>query len=231
MEYQPIKITSIPESTSIKSAEVKLAKKLLSTSGYKLSDYLKYRVATEMDEMELGKGAEGGESISQSGEDNVGKASLTMEQGCDIKALRYDPVFWNENPARLENNNCYNYATNCANDTFAQPGKKSGSLYTEFTCPNVSAAAFKDGLDVVCNKEVYKVALVMTPTTIHPDDQDYHWYRLVENGDFWGHKPGETEVTNLDNSRKIIQDPSKANRGIYSKFCQYMYVPKGTIVS
>lgn len=47
--------------------------------------------------------------------------------------------------------------------------------------------------------------------------QDYHWYRqnADENGNFdgtWSHKPGNTEVRNVDNSGNVIYDPRTADR-------------------
>jgi RHS repeat-associated protein len=39
---------------------------------------------------------------------------------------------------------------------------------------------------------------------------DYHWARENEDGT-WSHKPGNTEVTNLDADYNIIKDPSTAN--------------------
>ncbi len=229
--FQSRQLRLVDPRASIKNTEVKLAKKLLSTAGYKLSDYLKNRVARQMDELESGQRNGEDESCSERDDDNVGKSSRTIQEECVVQALPYNPVFWNNNPTRLENNNCYNYATNCANDTFAQPGNHSGQPFSQFTCSNVSAAAERDGLEVRCNETVYKVALVMTPTNIPIDDQDYHWYRLVENEDFWGHKPGATDVTNLDDSGQIIRDPRTADRGDYTIFCQEMYVPIGTTVS
>ena len=59
-----------------------------------------------------------------------------------------------------------------------------------------------------CPEGCYKIAFVI-------DNQeptyDYHWYRQNSDGT-WSHKPGTTEVTNLDCSGKIIMDPRKANR-------------------
>ena len=43
------------------------------------------------------------------------------------------------------------------------------------------------------------------------DDRDYHWYRQNSDGT-WSHKPGGTEITNLDGSNNLIYDPSNCNR-------------------
>ena len=59
------------------------------------------------------------------------------------------------------------------------------------------------------------IALVIWP------GNDYHFYRLDENGMF-SHKPGRTEVRNVDNSEQIITDPRIADRGPYSVFQCFM---------
>lgn len=45
---------------------------------------------------------------------------------------------------------------------------------------------------------------------------DFHWYRLDKNpgvrpdpDGFWSHKQGESHVTDIDNQRQRITDPSK----------------------
>jgi hypothetical protein len=40
---------------------------------------------------------------------------------------------------------------------------------------------------------------------------DYHWYRQNPDGT-WSHKPGDSRVTNLDNSAKTIYNPITADR-------------------
>lgn len=69
----------------------------------------------------------------------------------------------------------------------------------------------------------YLVALVLESET----DGDYHWYRQDEDG-YWSHKPGQTEVTNLDASGNLITNPETADRdygGInYQVFSGYYVV-------
>jgi hypothetical protein len=136
----------------------------------------------------------------------------------------YNPAYWNNNPTRLANNNCYNYANNNATNTFAQPGRASGHMYTALQCPNVRAAAVSDGLQVVANFAAnipgWYVALVIWPGV------DYHWYRQDKNG-CWSHKPGSTPARNTDNGGKTISDPKTCNRGPYTVFCSYMTTKKG----
>jgi hypothetical protein len=139
-------------------------------------------------------------------------------------APTYDPGYWNNDPTRLAHNNCYNYANNNATNTFAQPGRASGHMYTALQCPNVRAAAVSDGLQVVANFTAnipgWYVALVIWP------GQDYHWYRQDKNG-CWSHKPGSTPVRNTDNSGHTISDPKTCDRGPYTVFCTYMTTKKG----
>lgn len=140
----------------------------------------------------------------------------------------YEPNWWNDGGQKQFNNNCYNYATNYRTDTFAQPGRAAGSMYTSLTCASVRPAAVKDDLidsykaANKCPKEGHLVALVIAP------GWDFHWYRKGRNG-YWSHKPGSTAVTNLDNSGVTISDPRTANRGLYTDFCTFMVVMHGHI--
>lgn len=146
----------------------------------------------------------------------------------------YEPNWWNDatpdgtGGARQYTNNCYNYACNYRTDTFAQPGKASGAVWTQLLCPNVSAAAIHDALTptkvttIRCPTEGHLVALCMWPT------HDYHWYRMGRDG-LWSHKPGAMPVTNLDNSGQLITDPRTANRGDYTSFCGFMIVMDGHV--
>lgn len=139
----------------------------------------------------------------------------------------YEPAWWNV-PQRQPYNNCYNYATNYRTDTFAQPGRAAGAMYSALTCASVRPAAVNDELidrpaaNNKCPKEGHLVALVVWP------GGDYHWYRKGRNG-YWSHKPGSTPVTNLDNSGVTILDPRTANRGPYTDFCTFMVVMHGHI--
>ncbi|HMG34185.1 MAG TPA: hypothetical protein VKM94_09630 [Blastocatellia bacterium] len=140
----------------------------------------------------------------------------------------YEPGWWNDGGQKQHNNNCYNYATNYRSDTFAQPGKAAGAMYTQLTCASVRPAAVKDdledqpGANNKCPPEGHLVALVMAPNI------DFHWFRKGRNG-FWSHKPGSTAVTNVDNSGHFIPDPRTANRGMYTAFCTFMVVKHGHI--
>lgn len=139
----------------------------------------------------------------------------------------YEPGWWNV-PSRQPFNNCYNYATNYRTDTFAQPGRAAGAMYTSLTCASVRPAAVADMLvdapdnENTCPSNGHLVALVIWP------GEDYHWYRKGRNG-AWSHKPGGTPATNLDNSGNHITDPRTADRGNYTDFCTFMVVMHGHI--
>src|SRR5574337_300488 len=64
---------------------------------------------------------------------------------CMVEFGAYNPGFWNNDPSIRSRNNCYNYASNKRTDTFAQPGRGSGHMYTAITCPAVTQAALSDG--------------------------------------------------------------------------------------
>jgi hypothetical protein len=140
----------------------------------------------------------------------------------------YEPAWWNDGGQRQHNNNCYNYATNYRTDTFAQPGRAAGAMYTALTCASVLPASVKDdledrpGANNKCPEEGHLVALVIAPNI------DFHWFRKGRNG-YWTHKPGGTAATNVDNSGHLIKDPRTANRGIYTVFCTFMVVKHGHI--
>jgi hypothetical protein len=140
----------------------------------------------------------------------------------------YEPDWWNVS-TRQPFNNCYNYATNYRTNTFAQPGRASGAMYSTLNCPEVKAGAIADELiddpcaDNLCPTEGHLVALVIWPGV------DYHWYRKGRDGR-WSHKPGSTAVTDLDNSGNLIFDPRNADRGGYTEFCTFMLVKHGHVM-
>jgi hypothetical protein len=139
----------------------------------------------------------------------------------------YNPTMWNT-PSVQPHNNCYNYANNQITNTFAQPGRAAGHMYTAFACRNVQPAAITDGLAPTANFSTHLAAghgwyltLVVWP------GHDYHWYRQDNEG-CWSHKPGATAARNYDNSGPghLIADPKTCNRGPYTDFCTYMITRK-----
>jgi hypothetical protein len=141
---------------------------------------------------------------------------------CAHEEGTFNPKFWND-PTHQSRNNCYNYATNRRTDTFAQPGRASGHMYTALTCSAVTTAALFDGAAQRCQPSQvaprWLIALVIWP------GHDYHWYRKSHEG-FWGHKPGGTAARNTDNNGKVILDPRTAARGPYTQFCGFFLAPK-----
>jgi hypothetical protein len=139
----------------------------------------------------------------------------------------YDPGKWNNDPNIRMRNNCYNYANDKITNTFAQPGRGSGSMYTAIDCANVGAAAQRDGQVSVgppasTPAQGHFIALVVWP------GNDYHWYRQ-DNNTRWSHKPGQTPARNTDNSGSPIADPRSCNRGPYTSFCGFYHcVPANT---
>lgn len=156
-----------------------------------------------------------------------GEAAAAAAAACTIELGTFNPAFWN-NSAWVGRNNCYNYASNRRTDTYAQPGRAAGSMYSSVNCTQVGAAAVRDGSRqqsscAPANEAPrWYMALVIAPG---PGFVDYHWYRKSREG-FWGHKPGGTPARNTDNSGRVIADPRTCNRGPYSIFCGFYYAQK-----
>jgi len=146
----------------------------------------------------------------------------------------YEPAWWNDTATggvRQYHNNCYNYACNYRTDTYAQPGRASGTSFTSISCSGMRPAVQGDGLaryspnpvvGLQCPGKGELAAMVVWP------NWDFHWYRLGNDG-FWSHKPGSNPVTNLDDSGNVITDPRTANRGRYTEFCSFMVVMHGHV--
>jgi len=160
----------------------------------------------------------------------VNPEEIVAELECAYEATWFNPGFWN-NPAHQSKNNCYNYATNRRTDTFAQPGRASGHIYSAINCTQVTDGAVNDGASIHCapaqETPRWFMALVIAPG---PGFVDFHWYRKAQQG-YWGHKPGGTAVRNYDNSGHTIFDPRTANRGPYTIFCRFMYAQRKMIVN
>lgn len=148
--------------------------------------------------------------------------------------LEYQPDSWNG--SSVGSYNCYAYALNTKNHGFMQPGQSEGHnfyntddyLSKDVLIDMVEIDSENYGFDFKpigkfeqCDPGYYKVALVVDP------DDDYHWYRQNYDGT-WSHKPGGTNVTNLDNSNNVIYDPEICNRNSgylnYSEFYGFFQV-------
>jgi hypothetical protein len=164
-------------------------------------------------------------------EEETDDAAARAAAVCQIEVAAFNPGFWNV-PAVMPRNNCYNYATNRRTDTFAQPGRASGRMYSAINCAEVGAAAVRDGARQHPNcapaseASRWYMALVIAPG---PGFRDYHWYRRSREG-FWGHKPGGTAARNVDNAGGVIVDPRTANRGPYTIFCGFYYAQRRMVV-
>jgi hypothetical protein len=144
---------------------------------------------------------------------------------CDPFLTPVQVPFWNYPPVRFSNN-CYNYASNFASNTIAQPGRRAGRQYNSFDCGSVAIAAGFDGFVAACHGTVRVVALGIWPGF------DFHWWRLHPNG-FWSHKIGTSPVFLHDNSGRILANgvsPANCDRGPYVQFCGYFFVPLGVQV-
>ncbi|WPU66584.1 hypothetical protein [Peredibacter starrii] len=135
---------------------------------------------------------------------------------------QFNPEFWYDYDV-LTTNNCYNYATNRAEGSWAQPGEASGEKYKSMTCKDIYKAASKDwGLiptsyfPLSANQKETLIALVVNPGI------DFHWYRRGSNN-IWSHKLN-FQVLETDSSDRLITDPVTADRGRYSEFCGYFKV-------
>lgn len=201
-----------PEATATEQGEAPLRAFLTST--LEEAGRLDRRTTVSGPDGEAGKAAEAGEA-----------GEVRAAVVCQIERGAFNPGFWNDDATVRANNNCYNYASNWRTNTFAQPGRGCGHMYTAITCAEVTRGALCDGMHhrYDCfpdtEKPRYLVALVLAPG---PGFVDYHWYRLQKEG-FWGHKPGGTAARNVDNSNRVITNPETADRGPYTIFCGYFY--------
>ena len=140
--------------------------------------------------------------------------------------LQYDPKLWNNNDDIKTTHNCYTYALGKivpGLDSKAQPGYASGYEHIEddeYECKafrerlkNDSPGSYLEKFDNSCLPGFYKVFLALDP------QNDYHWWRQNKD-EFWSHKPGSTDVTNVDASGKKIKNPLTANRN-YSSLNYY----------
>lgn len=175
--------------------------------------------------------------------------------------LPYAPNQYNKFPGIKEAFNCFAYAfglfmlpnkkgctVNSCPISFHQPGYKSGhpswsnSEKSGKRCPDLISRIFgdvsgnksnkKNGLPDVsmchfntkCPEGMRKIAVIVDAK------QDYHFLRL-DNNHYWSHKPGATDVTNVDASGRLIWDPQLAvfnypdSNLNYENFCGYLCIP------
>ena len=145
----------------------------------------------------------------------------------------YDPKKWNDREYVRSNHNCYSYAFNHIRgkrDGKAQPGYYANYppiRESEYNCDAIYKRIKKDNPSIYkvnfedkCGKGFYKIFFALSLGF----NTDYHFYRQDSNG-LWSHKPGRTDATNLDASKKLILNPYKANRDYshlnYSTPCSF----------
>lgn len=143
---------------------------------------------------------------------------------CPYDTVAFAPAFWND-PAHILRNNCYNYASNIRNDTFAQPGRAHGyTIPAACTGLQVATGALADGYRADGNCQpptaTNRWVVAMVTGTFPGGKRDFHWYRRQTEG-FWGHKPGTSAAVNVDNSGHVINNPETCDRGVYTEWNGY----------
>ena len=132
--------------------------------------------------------------------------------------LEYNPDLWNKKYQIKDTHNCYTYALGKiirGLKSKAQPGYASGFNHigdNEYNCESFrerlkkdSPGSYLEKFDKSCLPGFYKIFLALDP------GNDYHWWR--QNKDtYWSHKPGSTDVVDVDADGKKIKNPLKANR-------------------
>lgn len=161
-----------------------------------------------------------GPSVPQYSPTIIGKSTeYNPSENCDgnFMSYKFQP-----------NNNCYNYATNVATNSFAQPGRMTGKPLPSdggWTGQEVVNGAVSDGLEYVGKTRKalddyaksaglgHFVALMIStsdPSVSWPGD--YHWARLDDlKAGLWSQKDGGDQVTNFDFAGNLIKNPSTAN--------------------
>ncbi len=156
----------------------------------------------------------------------------------------YEPEKWNSKESIRTTHNCYSYALGKIRPNLkskAQPGYASGHNYIDdvkdYNCTSFYKRVKKDNpftylekFDNPCQHGYYKVFLALDK------GNDYHWWRQNGKGGrtdsegYWSHKPGSTDVTDVDASSQKIKNPLLANRKYptlnYSTPCFFMCVHK-----
>lgn len=156
-----------------------------------------------------------------------------MAKARPLQVPVFEPDVWNVDDNVRLHNNCYNYGNNKITNTFAQPGRGSGQVFTSLDPQEVARAAVRDGLEALADAEAWRstptdghwIALVIWPPD--PSDPsgtgDFHWYRLDDLNARWSHKPGGTRCRDVDESGQQISDPRTADRGPYSTFVGFFH--------
>ena len=138
--------------------------------------------------------------------------------GAQKSSYRNDPQKWNDNDNIKNTHNCYTYALGKiipGLGSKAQPGYASGFDHiddNDYDCASFrerlkkdSPGSYLEKFDNSCIPGFYKVFLALDP------QNDYHWWKQ-NSSQYWSHKPGSTDVVNVDSDGKKIKNPLIANR-------------------
>jgi hypothetical protein len=128
----------------------------------------------------------------------------------------YEPELWNKKYNVKNSHNCYSYALGnivSGIKSKAQPGYASGFDHIgEYKCSSFfkrlkkdSPLTYQESFDKQCMPGFYKIFLALDK------ENDYHWYRQ-DNNKYWSHKPGYSDVVNIDANNKKIANPEIASR-------------------
>jgi hypothetical protein len=162
----------------------------------------------------------------------------------------FNPARYNKYKGVKESHNCFAYAFDyykmpkiqkCTKNScpipFPQPGRASGypkwSQVKGKRCPDLVARLMGDvpGIKMSSFEAKCPPGMAKIVPKVSPKGDDYHFWRQDSNG-YWSHKPGATNVTHLDATKRPIYDPKIASSDYkdtglnYNKFCGYMCVPK-----
>ena len=136
--------------------------------------------------------------------------------------MKYNPQKWNKNSKIKRSHNCYTYALGkIVNglDSKAQPGYASGFKHIDydFDCKSFKERLKKDSpgsylekFDNACIPGFYKIFLALDP------ENDYHWW-VQNTNKYWSHKPGSTNVIDIDASGDKIKNPISSNRNFKNR--------------
>jgi len=130
----------------------------------------------------------------------------------------YEPIKWNKDYNVKNSHNCYSYSLGKivkGIKSKPQPGYGSGFKHindSEYNCnaffnrlKKDSPASYIEDFDNKCMPGFYKIFLTLDK------ENDYHWYRQ-DNSKYWSHKPGYSDVVNVDAQNKKIKNPVLASR-------------------
>ena len=154
--------------------------------------------------------------------DNLIKNSVSEFSPLSGSEPKYEPHRWNDNPNIKDTHNCYSYAIDQI--VSHRKGKPQPGYFAHFknisnkeyrSCKHFYKRLKKDSpsmylttFDKKCRKGYSKAFIALANKSYNTD---YHFYRQDSNK-YWSHKPGRTNVVNVDADKKLIKNPYLANR-------------------